>query len=63
MSAQWEYRVQTYKLSMRGFDYERMEADLNGFGRDGWEVVSTLAPSFGAGQAIELAILLKRPAG
>ncbi|WP_024804692.1 DUF4177 domain-containing protein [Nocardia sp. BMG51109] len=61
MAAQWEYKVLTYKLKMKGFDYARMEQDLNDLGRDGWEALSTLAPSFGSGQAIEIAVILKKP--
>ncbi|WP_103504271.1 MULTISPECIES: DUF4177 domain-containing protein [unclassified Streptomyces] len=60
MSAQWEYKVQTYKLKMKGFDYGQIETELNELGRQGWEAFSTLAPSFGAGQAIEITVLLKR---
>ncbi|MEU4315476.1 DUF4177 domain-containing protein [Nocardia sp. NPDC024068] len=60
MSAQWEHKVLTYKLKMKGFDYGQMEQDLNDLGRKGWEAVGTLAPSFGSGQAIELAVILKR---
>lgn len=60
MAAQWEYKVLTYKLRMKGFDYERIEQDLNELGRAGWEAFSTLAPSFGSGQAIEFSVMLKR---
>ncbi|MFI1459339.1 DUF4177 domain-containing protein [Nocardia carnea] len=49
-----------YKLGMKGFDYDRMEQDLNDLGRKGWEAVGTLAPSFGSGQAIEVALILKK---
>ncbi|MFJ4895740.1 DUF4177 domain-containing protein [Streptomyces sp. NPDC088788] len=61
MSQQWEYKVLTFKLKLKGFDYAEVQADLNNLGREGWEAISTLAPSFGAGQAIEVAIILKRP--
>ncbi|MFJ9854729.1 DUF4177 domain-containing protein [Streptomyces sp. NPDC101150] len=47
---------------MKGFDYARMERDLNDLGRQGWEALSTLAPSCGAGQAIEV-VVLKRALG
>lgn len=60
MSAQWEYKVLTYKLTMKGFDYGQIEKDLNDLGQQGWEAFSTLAPSFGAGQAIEITVLLKK---
>ncbi|MGI5217055.1 DUF4177 domain-containing protein [Nocardia sp. CA-290969] len=60
MAAQWEHKVLKYKLGMKGFDYGRMEQDLNDLGRKGWEAVGTLAPSFGSGQAIEIAVILKK---
>ncbi|MEU1522352.1 DUF4177 domain-containing protein [Nocardia rhamnosiphila] len=60
MAVQWEYKVLTYKLRMKGFDYARIEEDLNELGRAGWEAFSTLAPSFGSGQAIEISVILKR---
>lgn len=63
MTAQWQYKVQTYKLRMKGFDYEQIEQDLNDLGRQGWEVLSTIAPSYGQGQAIALAVVLKKVYG
>lgn len=60
MAAQWEHKILKYKLKMKGFDYEEIERDLNDLGRKGWEAVGTMAPSFGSGQAIELAVILKR---
>ncbi|MYW63737.1 DUF4177 domain-containing protein [Streptomyces sp. SID8379] len=60
MAAPWEHKVLTYKLGMKGFDYGQVEEQLNELGRDGWQAVGTLAPSFGAGQAIEIAVILKR---
>ncbi|WP_199546497.1 DUF4177 domain-containing protein [Streptomyces sp. N35] len=62
MTTQWEHKVLKYKLGMKGFDYEQIERDLNELGRDGWEAVSTMAPSWGAGQAIEITVFVKRPA-
>ncbi len=62
MANQWQYKVVTYKLRWKGFDYTEVEAQLNGYGREGWEMVSTIAPSFGAGQSIEIAVVLKRQA-
>ncbi|MFI5591021.1 DUF4177 domain-containing protein [Amycolatopsis sp. NPDC051758] len=62
MTTQWEYKVQTYKLGWKGFKYDQVEQDLTEHGREGWEAFSTLAPSFGQGQAMEIAVLLKRPA-
>ncbi|MEC3976812.1 DUF4177 domain-containing protein [Amycolatopsis sp. H20-H5] len=60
MATQWEYKVLTYKLRMKGFDYNQIELDLNDLGREGWEALSTIAPSFGSGQAIEVAVVLKK---
>jgi hypothetical protein len=39
---------------------EWREQDLNDLGREGWEALSTLAPSYGQGQAIEIAVMLKK---
>lgn len=60
MNTQWEYKVLTYKLGWKGFDYPQIEQDLNDLGRQGWEALGTLAPSYGSGQAIELAIIVKK---
>ncbi len=62
MTTQWQYKIVTYKLRWKGFDYAEVEQELNSHGGDGWEMVSTIAPSFGAGQAIEIAVVLKRSA-
>ncbi len=62
MPMSWQYRLVTYKLRWKGFDYSEVERQLNDLGSQGWEMVSTIAPSFGAGQAIEIAVVLKRPA-
>jgi hypothetical protein len=61
MNATWEHKVLTFQLGWKGFDYDQIEQDLNEFGRQGWETVGTITPSFGAGQAIEVVIILKRP--
>lgn len=63
MAAQWEYKVVVHKFGWKGFKYEQIEKDLTELGRDGWEAVSTVSPSVGQGQAMDLATLLKRPAG
>jgi hypothetical protein len=60
MAAQWEYKVVTFKFHLKGFDYGQIELDLNDFGRQGWEAISTIAPSIGQGQVMEVAVLLKR---
>jgi hypothetical protein len=38
---QWEYRVQTVGAFFSGVKAEELEELLNGWGEDGWEVVST----------------------
>jgi hypothetical protein len=38
---QWEYRVQTVGAFFSGIKAEELEELLNGWGEDGWEVVST----------------------
>lgn len=60
MAAPWEYRMLTYQLRMKGFDYSQIESDLNGLGKEGWEAVGSIAPSYGQGQAVELAVMVKR---
>ena len=62
MTTNWQYKILTYKLKLKGFDYTQVEAELNEEGTAGWEIVSTIAPSFGAGQAVESAVVLKRAA-
>lgn len=37
-----------------------IENDLNDLGREGWQALSTIAPSYGAGQAMETAVILMR---
>jgi hypothetical protein len=37
---QWEYRVQTFGSSLRGPKDEDVEAALNEWGEEGWEVVA-----------------------
>ncbi|MFX4295202.1 DUF4177 domain-containing protein [Streptomyces bohaiensis] len=61
MTTRWEHKVLTYKLGWKAFDYAQIESDLTALGAEGWEAVGTLAPSFGAGQAIEIAVIAKRP--
>lgn len=60
MAMQWEYKVEKHTMGWKGFKYDAVEARLNDLGREGWEVLSTLAPSYGQGQAIEIVVVLKR---
>lgn len=60
MSAHWEYKVLTYDLKWKGFDYDQIEKDLNELGRRGWEAFTTLAPGIGAGHVNEITVMLKR---
>ncbi len=62
MTARWEYKLLTYKLRLKGFDYGQLEQDLNELGGQGWETVSTITPSYGSGQAMEVVVVLKRSA-
>ena len=61
MTTQWEYKMLDYKLGWKGFTFEQMEADLNDLGREGWEALTTVSPTYGQGQSINIAVLLKRP--
>lgn len=47
-------------LGWKGFDYEEIKQKKNELGQNGCETISTIAASFGAGQAIEVAIILQR---
>lgn len=58
----WEHKVVRSAWGWKGFDWEDLEAQLTELGALGWEVVGTLAPSVGAGQSVEVAVVLKRPA-
>ncbi|MFI0470095.1 DUF4177 domain-containing protein [Saccharopolyspora sp. 5N102] len=60
MAAEWEHKVLTYKLGWKGFDYAQIERDLIDLGSQGWETVNTIVPSVGAGQTIEIGIIVKR---
>ena len=37
MNERWEHKVLTYDLGWKGYDYDRIEQDLNELGRQGWE--------------------------
>ncbi|MDL5159089.1 DUF4177 domain-containing protein [Actinomycetospora termitidis] len=63
MDNRFQYKVLTYKLGWKGFKYEQMEQDLNELGAQGWDTVSTLAPSYGQGQTLDVAVILKRTVG
>lgn len=63
MDSMWDYQVMTYRVGWSGFRFEKIEEDLKELGRQGWELTSTLAPSFGSGQAIDVAVIVKRPLG
>lgn len=61
-ATQWEYQVEKHTMGWKGFRYDEVGSRVNDLGRDGWEVLSTLAPSYGQGQAIEIVVVLKRAA-
>ena len=37
---QWEYRIRTFGSFFRGVKDDELEAELNQWGEDGWEVVA-----------------------
>jgi hypothetical protein len=39
-NTQWEYRIQTFGAIFRGMNDEELEATLNEWGMEGWEVIS-----------------------
>ncbi len=59
----FEHKVLKYKLGWKGFDYPGMEKELNELGAQGWEAVGTIVPAVGAGQTIEIGVILKRARG
>ncbi|MEQ3553874.1 hypothetical protein WIS52_25645 [Pseudonocardia nematodicida] len=63
MAHRFEHRVLKYSYGWKGFDYSQMEADLAELGAEGWEAVGTIVPSVGAGQTIEIGLIVKRASG
>ena len=63
MTATFEHKVLKFGWGWKGFDYAAMERELNELGAQGWETVGTIVPSVGAGQSIEIGVVLKRTAG
>ncbi|MFR9730725.1 DUF4177 domain-containing protein [Saccharopolyspora sp. MS10] len=61
--ATWEHKVATYQQGWKGFDYDKIGAELDRFGAEGWEVVGTLTPTIGTGHTVEVGVILKRPRG
>ena len=60
----WEYK--TLKLNVEGwfgpkFKEEEVDAQLNGMGYDGWELVSAFDTNAGYGATRDLVLLFKRP--
>jgi hypothetical protein len=60
MNEQWEYKVLRYELGWKGYDYDRIEQDLNELGREGWEAFDMISPSIGSA-ATTIVVILKRP--
>ncbi|WP_017593914.1 hypothetical protein [Nocardiopsis potens] len=56
-----EHKVLTCKPRMKGFDYEQIERDLNELDAQGRETAGAVAPSLGAGRAMETGVIVKRP--
>ena len=59
----FEHKVLTFTWGWKGFDYAAIEKELNALGADGWEAVGTIVPSVGAGQSIEIGVIVKRSRG
>lgn len=59
MNARWEHKVLTYELGWKGYDYARIEQDLNELGREGWEAIDTIQPNIGSA-ATTIVVILKR---
>jgi hypothetical protein len=56
----FEHKVLKFPWGWKGFDYAAMEQELNELGVHGWEAVGTIVPSVGAGQSVEIGIIVKR---
>lgn len=56
----FEHTIVKFTWGWKGFDYAAMEQELNELGAQGWETVSTVVPSVGAGQSLEIGVILKR---
>jgi hypothetical protein len=56
-NTQWEYRVKTVGTFFSGMKDEEMEAALNEWGMDGWEVVSAR----GVENTSKVVLIAKRP--
>ena len=61
----WEYL--TAHIDVSGFfgpsiDVHQLAADFNGFGKDGWELVSVVDVNRGQGRTSALLAVFKRPA-
>ncbi len=54
---QWEYRVETIGSALRGAKDEGIEATMNEWGEDGWEVISARPPT----NSSKMTIVAKRP--
>jgi hypothetical protein len=53
----WEYRVQTFGSGLRGPKDVEVEADLNDWGEEGWEVVAIRSHE----NSYKMTVLAKRP--
>ncbi len=56
-NTQWEYRVKTFGTMFRGEKDEDLEAALNEWGIDGWEILSAR----GVENTNKVVIIAKRP--
>jgi len=56
-NTQWEYRVGTFGTFFNGMKDEGLEAALNEWGMDGWEVISAR----GIENSSKVVVIAKRP--
>jgi len=52
----WEYRVDTIGSAIRGLKDEEIEAALNEWGQEGWEIISARPPT----NSSKITIIAKR---
>ena len=65
MAGRWEYTTTVITHGFMGrqsdeLNRDEFEKSMNDLGQQGWEAVSTLVPSYGQGQTIDMAVILKR---
>jgi hypothetical protein len=56
-TTRWEYRVHTFGGVLRGAKDEDLQAALDEWGEEGWEVISAIAPD----NSSAVKVIAKRP--